>query len=122
MLDMLKKYLGFNPAILIAVALFFSVCYKIYDVSYEAGYNKANNAWTKKAGEYKERIDTLYINNVNMSQRIDVLTTEDTSKRDETVKVITKKVIEYRDRPESKVKCLDDQFINTYNESLGVKE
>lgn len=121
MLNTIKKYASLQLTALVIGILLFSG-YKIHTLSYDAGYNKANNAWVKKAGEYKDKINTLYASNVDMSQRIDVLTTQDTSKREEVVKVVTKKVIEYRDKPESKVQGLDDTFIDTYNESLGVKQ
>lgn len=116
------KHLESIKLIAVVIILLSIAGYKIHTLSYDAGYNKANNAWVKKAGEYKDKINTLYASNVDMSQRIDVLTTQDASKREEVVKVVTKKVIEYRDKPESKVRCLDDTFIDTYNESLGVKQ
>lgn len=118
----MSKYLDSVKLAAVLLILLSIAGYKIHTSSYKAGYDKANNAWVKKAGEYNDKINTLYANNVDMSQRIDVLTTQDTSKREEVVKVVTKKVIEYRDKPESKVQCLDDTFIDTYNESLGVKE
>lgn len=116
-----KKYIaGAVLAVLLVLSFNFYVSRK-EEIAYNNGFDTANAAWIKKGKEYVDIINKGLAYNRSLNVELDKQILANQQALDKQTNKVSDMQVEYVQTPASKNYGLDDQFVDIYNESLGVK-
>lgn len=116
-----KKYLFIAIFIVFLISSAKLYLNHVESVGYEKGFNVANSAWVKKAGEYKKKIDDTYEENKRLNEELSRSNQEKIKDEKAKEEKITDMQIEYYKSEKGKDVFDNNEIIDIYNESLGVK-
>lgn len=107
--------------VLAAIAILFAG--KVYishvdSVAFDRGVTQTDEKWKGKAAEFRTDLIIAKAKNDALTLKLAEKESELKSAQESKNKVIVEKVVEYQKTPASKVKSLDDAFIDAYNQSL----
>ena len=113
-----------SPYLYISIGVLF-LSYQIYNTGYQSGYDSCKTEWNKSIDDNKKLLEKQQLlvdkDRADLNNRLSVLgeqltktETQLAQKQSESIK----EVIKYVKTPAANVKCLDDEWVRSFNASL----
>lgn len=122
MATFITKYKKYLIGIGIAILLLFSFNWYVgtkESAAYDRGFQSANVQWEKKGKEYVALIDETRARNVDLNERLAIVSEEKRKLEEKRRQDVGNKQVEYNKTEAARNVGLDDDFVDLYNESLG---
>lgn len=119
---MITEYKKYLIVMAIATLLLFSFNWyvaKKESSAYDRGFQSANVQWERKGQEYVDLIDAGLEKNKRLNDKLAVLSEEKRKLEEDKTNTVKSQQIEYKTSQDALKKCLDDKFVDLYNNSLG---
>jgi len=87
--------------------------------AYKKGFEEANTAWIKKGQEYVGIINASRDQNNALNEKLEAVSEQKRKLEEQKRSEVTNRQVEYNKTPAAKNTCLDEGFIDLYNDSLG---
>lgn len=125
MLKMLiRKYWKHAIAVVAIILVWMFAAYK-YSSALEAEYNRgvleADQKWENVMDNYNDMSAAMKASHEAYVKSLEEKLTTMQKDLDATKDKVNNKVVEYAQTEQAKEKCLDDDFVEIYNDSIGAK-
>lgn len=126
-IQLIKSNIKLVVVIVLAVILIGGVVYTKHwyneqiTASYKLGVKETDDKWTKKQQENKDANQDYKDKQQDVSDELSRQLEEERAKNAKLQSELEKKQSAYQNSDNGKKKCLDNDFVDIYNESLGLK-